>query len=136
MAKQFCSAFRQSLNITIASEHFRNKSKFESLTPSAGRTRTVKLLLVKRVWQEFFLANRKEQKMQIIIHIPARAQKYRLIIQTQLVEQLLTFYTDLFTLGKEMKHFEIRAILTTLIKQQICRSHKRLQTRTNIQHSF
>lgn len=44
--------------------------------------------------------------MQIIIHIPARTQKYRLIIQTQLVEQLLTFYTDLFTLGNDMKHIE------------------------------
>ena len=55
---------------------------------------------------KFFLANRKEQQMQIIIHIPARTQKYRLIIQTQLVEQLLTFYTDLFTLGNDMKHIE------------------------------
>ena len=53
-----------------------------------------------------FLGNRKEQQMQIIIHIPARTQKYRLIIQTQLVEQLLTFYTDLFTLGNDMKHIE------------------------------
>ena len=44
--------------------------------------------------------------MQIIIRIPARTQKYRLIIQTQLVEQLLTFYTDLFTLGNDMKHIE------------------------------
>lgn len=74
--------------------------------------------------------------MQIIIHIPARAQKYRFIIRTQLLEQLLTFYADLFTLGKDIKHFEIRAIFTTLIKPQISRSHKRLQTRTNIQHSF
>lgn len=106
MEKQFCSAFRQSFNITIASEHFRSKSKFESLTPITGRTRTVKLLLVKRIWQEFFLANRKEQQMQIIIHIPAHAQKYRLIIQTQLVEQLLTFYSDLFTLGDDTKHIE------------------------------
>lgn len=55
---------------------------------------------------EIFLGNRKEQQMQIIIHIPARTQKYRLIIQTQLVEQLLTFYTDLFTLGNDMKHIE------------------------------
>lgn len=74
--------------------------------------------------------------MQIISHIPARAQKYRFIIQTQLVQQLLTFYADLFTLGKDMKHFEIRTILAILIKQLISRSHKRMQTRTNFQHSI
>ena len=137
MAKQFCSAFCQSFNITIASELFRNKANSSRL-PLAREERAHSSHQVIIGWEDlagkiFSQSQRKEKKIQIIVDKPAPTE---IPPNYSNSTRRTTFHIYWLCLVMTWNTSNSRTILAILIKQQISRSPIRMQTRTNFHHSI